>query len=147
MSDAVWTELMMSELRTMWDAGWKASAIAEALGISKNAVFGKAHRLELASRPSPIRTSVTPKAQVPSKTERTAALKLPDGAKRAAAAPIPKPAPRERPPAEGCRWPMWAFAAAATHKYCGEPRTDVAEPYCAAHRAIAFTPIKRLVAA
>ena len=51
-----WTDERIDTLRTMWEAGQTASQIAEALGeVSRNAVIGKAHRLGLQSRPSPVR--------------------------------------------------------------------------------------------
>jgi len=53
-----WTEDRVSMLRDMWTDGKSASQIAEALGgISRNAVIGKAHRLGLQKRPSPIKRS------------------------------------------------------------------------------------------
>ena len=51
-----WTEERIETLRTMWEAGQTASQIAESLGgVSRNAVIGKAHRLGLQSRPSPVK--------------------------------------------------------------------------------------------
>lgn len=50
-----WTPERIDELTRLWDEGQSASAIGKQLGISKNAVVGKAHRLKLAARPSPIR--------------------------------------------------------------------------------------------
>ena len=52
-----WTDERIDTLKTMWEAGQTASQIAEALGdgVSRNAVIGKAHRLGLQSRPSPVR--------------------------------------------------------------------------------------------
>jgi GcrA cell cycle regulator len=51
-----WTDERIETLKTMWEAGQTASQIAEALGgVSRNAVIGKAHRLELQARPSPVR--------------------------------------------------------------------------------------------
>jgi GcrA cell cycle regulator len=51
-----WTDERIETLRTMWEAGQTASQIAEALGgVSRNAVIGKAHRLGLQARPSPVR--------------------------------------------------------------------------------------------
>ena len=52
-----WTDERIDTLKTMWEAGQTASQIAEALGgVSRNAVIGKAHRLGLQSRPSPVVT-------------------------------------------------------------------------------------------
>ena len=51
-----WTDERIETLKAMWEAGQTASQIAEALGgVSRNAVIGKAHRLELQARPSPVR--------------------------------------------------------------------------------------------
>ncbi len=51
-----WTDERIDTLKTMWEAGQTASQIAEALGgVSRNAVIGKAHRLGLQSRPSPVK--------------------------------------------------------------------------------------------
>jgi GcrA cell cycle regulator len=51
-----WTEERIGQLKTMWEKGMTASQIAEILGgVSRNAVIGKAHRLDLQSRPSPVK--------------------------------------------------------------------------------------------
>ena len=51
-----WTDERIEQLRQMWQAGMTASQIAETLGgVSRNAVIGKAHRLGLQSRPSPVK--------------------------------------------------------------------------------------------
>ncbi|MEP9400640.1 GcrA family cell cycle regulator [Sphingomonas silueang] len=75
-----WTEERIATLAKMWESGMTASQIAEELGgISRNAVIGKAHRLGLQSRPSPVRSA-----------DKTAA---------AAAAPAPAPTPVAPEPA------------------------------------------------
>lgn len=72
-----WTEERIDTLKKMWDSGMTATQIAEELGgVSRNAVIGKAHRLGLQSRPSPVKPN-EPKAE--------------------AAAPAPKPAPAAAP--------------------------------------------------
>ena len=51
-----WTDERIDRLKAMWAEGKTASAIAEELGgVSRNAVIGKAHRLGLDSRPSPVK--------------------------------------------------------------------------------------------
>jgi GcrA cell cycle regulator len=51
-----WTEERIERLKSMWEKGMTASQIAEELGgVSRNAVIGKAHRLDLQSRPSPVK--------------------------------------------------------------------------------------------
>ena len=62
-----WTDERIDRLKTMWEKGLTASQIAEDLGgVSRNAVIGKAHRLGLQSRPSPVKandtTAATPRA-------------------------------------------------------------------------------------
>ncbi len=52
-----WTDERIQTLKTMWEGGQTASQIAEALGeVSRNAVIGKAHRLGLQARPSPVKS-------------------------------------------------------------------------------------------
>jgi GcrA cell cycle regulator len=80
-----WTDERIETLRKMWESGQTASQIAEALGgVSRNAVIGKAHRLELQSRPSPV---------VPKEVEAK-----PEPEPVVVAAP-PPPAPPVPPPA------------------------------------------------
>ncbi len=50
-----WTDERIQELTSLWQAGHSASEIGKRLSVSKNAVVGKAHRLGLPSRPSPIK--------------------------------------------------------------------------------------------
>jgi GcrA cell cycle regulator len=51
-----WTEERIERLKKMWHDGATASQIADELGgVSRNAVIGKAHRLGLQSRPSPVK--------------------------------------------------------------------------------------------
>ena len=58
-----WTEERVAELRRLWAQGLSASQIAKRLGtdITRNAVIGKAHRLGLAGRPSPIQGEIKPR--------------------------------------------------------------------------------------
>lgn len=50
-----WTTELVAELVRLWNEGASTAEIGRRLGISKNAVVGKAHRLSLPPRPSPIR--------------------------------------------------------------------------------------------
>lgn len=52
-----WTDERIEQLKTLWSKGSTASQIADELGgVSRNAVIGKAHRLGLKARPSPVKT-------------------------------------------------------------------------------------------
>jgi GcrA cell cycle regulator len=80
-----WTDERIDTLKTMWEKGMTASQIAEKLGgVSRNAVIGKAHRLGLQSRPSPV------KANDPEDKPAEAAKAKPT--------PAPAPAPAARAP-------------------------------------------------
>ena len=80
-----WTDERIDQLKALWDKGLTASQIAEELGgVSRNAVIGKAHRLGLKSRPSPVKANDADKKAVP---------------KKAAPAPAPAKAPAAAAPA------------------------------------------------
>lgn len=102
-----WTDERIETLRKLWENGLTASQIADELGgVSRNAVIGKAHRLGLKSRPSPVKSGddgsapakPAPKAPPP---ERAAPARAPapKPAPRAAEPPAPRPQPRVAPPA------------------------------------------------
>ena len=56
-----WNNENVSHLRELWDQGLPTAQIGKLLGFTKNAVVGKAHRIGLERRPSPIRrTAVKP---------------------------------------------------------------------------------------
>ena len=75
-----WTDERIATLKKMWEGGATASQIADELGgVSRNAVIGKAHRLGLKSRPSPV------KANEPKKADKAPAAKA--APKKAPAAP------------------------------------------------------------
>ena len=85
-----WTDERIDQLRALWDKGLTASQIAEKLGgVSRNAVIGKAHRLGLKSRPSPVKANDADKKAAPKKAAPAAA---PAKAHAAAAPARPRPA-------------------------------------------------------
>ncbi len=88
-----WTDERIATLKKMWEGGATASQIADELGgVSRNAVIGKAHRLGLKSRPSPVKASEP-------KTDASKAKPEARPAAKKAAAPAPaKPAPRPAAP-------------------------------------------------
>jgi GcrA cell cycle regulator len=83
-----WTEERIDQLKRLWGQGMTASQIAEDLGgVSRNAVIGKAHRLGLEARPSPV------KGGDASATSATAAPASATPSPEKAAAPAARPAP------------------------------------------------------
>ena len=98
-----WTDERIATLSKMWEAGQTASQIAEALGgVSRNAVIGKAHRLGLQSRPSPVKPNepeAKPAAKAVSKpAPKPAAEKPAPAAPPVVATPAPTPPPRAAEP-------------------------------------------------
>lgn len=57
-----WTEENVARLRELWEQGLSTAEIGRQLNVTKNAVVGKAHRLGLKARPSPIRRNAADKA-------------------------------------------------------------------------------------
>jgi GcrA cell cycle regulator len=96
-----WTDERIEKLTKMWEGGATASQIAEELGgVSRNAVIGKAHRLGLKARPSPVKPNDKPEApDAPSKLAKPAAdaARAEAPARPAAAPAAPRPAPAAAP--------------------------------------------------
>ena len=97
-----WTDERIEKLKVMWEGGKTASVIAEELGgVSRNAVIGKAHRLGLQSRPSPVaakdveQSAPAPTPAPPAPPAPPAAIKP---AAPAAAAPVEPAVARMAPP-------------------------------------------------
>jgi GcrA cell cycle regulator len=92
-----WTDERIDQLKSLWEQGMTASQIADALGgVSRNAVIGKAHRLGLQSRPSPVRSADADDekpAPAPAAAPSPPASSRKTAAAAAAAAPEPEPAP------------------------------------------------------
>jgi GcrA cell cycle regulator len=79
-----WTDERIERLKKMWHDGATASQIADELGgVSRNAVIGKAHRLGLEQRPSPVKPGEEKEVKKPAPV---------------AAAPAPKPAAKAESP-------------------------------------------------
>ena len=67
-----WTDQMVEDLRVMWKQGLTTAEIGKKLGVSKNSIVGKVHRLGLSGRPSPIKKKETTEE---AETKNTAAPK------------------------------------------------------------------------
>jgi len=145
-----WTNERVEELRRLWGQGQTASRIADLLGgITRNAVIGKAHRLGLRGRPSPIRRDENaPLARsIPAARVRMPAPikpELPPLEAVRAAPPPPPPAPgpaasqakSAHGSTRGCSWPMGDPKQAGFH-FCGSEAVP-GRPYCATHCGMAY---------
>ena len=99
-----WTEERIATLTKMWESGATASQIAEELGgVSRNAVIGKAHRLGLKSRPSPVKAGEKAKAKTPAKKKdaKPAAKAKPKAPAKPAKPASAAPAQANKPAADG----------------------------------------------
>ena len=73
---SAWTDNTVARLRQLWAEGHSTAEIGRRLGVSKNAVIGKAHRLDLSGRQSPIKP--TGLGRPPSHPRRSPVPKLAD---------------------------------------------------------------------
>ena len=58
-----WTDQTVATLRTLWGEGHSTAEIGRRMDTTKNAIVGKAHRLKLPARPSPIRVASPDRAE------------------------------------------------------------------------------------
>lgn len=165
-----WTDDRIALLKRMWKEGKSAAEIAKAVGkgVTRNAVIGKAHRMGLSGRPSPIKKpEAAPKKTAAAAPARKEAKGAPAKKTAAASSGMKNAAPpREEPefkkfekevvpPGGGialidltermCKWPI-GDPRDADFIFCGlgiRPGT----PYCPMHAAAAYQTSSRRGAA
>ena len=138
-----WDNENVERLRDLWDQGLPTAQIGKLLGFTKNAVVGKAHRIGLERRPSPIRrTAVKPdrkKARSPimpklnfENNENQKKEKLNETNNLRTSVKNPFALNQKR----GCEWPIGHPDEQDFH-FCHKERFGE-KPYCQEHCAIAY---------
>lgn len=147
-----WNDANIARLRALWDEGHSAAEIGRRMGVTKNAIIGKSHRLELRGRESPIRRGVAdaaaPRRPRPSQPAPTlpalpSAMAQPSVLARPApvqpaAAPPPPPRRRHGLAGQPCCWPL-GEPGTRGFRFC-EGGSEQGRPYCAEHSSLAFLP-------
>ena len=138
-----WNDSNVARLKELWDQGLPTAQIGKLLGFTKNAVVGKAHRIGLERRPSPIRrTAVKPDRK---KARSPIVPKLNFEAKSEEVLEVPKPQQNFQPVVKnlftnhterGCEWPE-GHPDESDFKFCGKDRFED-KPYCLDHCAVAY---------
>ena len=156
-TDFNWNDAAISRLKALWAEGHSTAEIGRRMGISKNAVIGKSHRLDLAARPSPIRPGGQAKERRPRRLSCPSLAELqgrpPVEAKPAITVPPPPPVrvaaprlvvpPAPEPPARTpllskhpCAWPI-GEPGTKSFRFCAE-LAQAGKPYCPGHCVQAY---------
>ena len=137
-----WDDNNVAKLRELWDQGLPTAQIGKLLGFTKNAVVGKAHRIGLERRPSPIRRTavkpdrkkarspVMPKLNFESKQETLTENKEYSGFQPVIKNMFNSSTKR------GCEWPQ-GHPDESDFNFCGKDRFED-KPYCLEHCAVAY---------
>ena len=131
-----WTDERVALLTRLWTEGKTAAEIARELGgVTRNAVIGKAHRLKLSNRVSPIQQNTKPPAAArkPKAAPAPANRKMPQSP---SADEARQGVPLMSLKASQCRWPL-GDPQDADFGFCGERKLS-GLPYCAGHAKIAY---------
>lgn len=142
-----WGPDAIETLRALWAEGLSTAEIGRRMGVSKNAVVGKAHRLNLPARPSPIRRDG---ASAPRPAVARAPVRRSLPPRPVAPPPPPPPAPVVQRPApvrhvsragaRSCSWPIGEPGTRGFH-FCGCEALP-GKPYCAEHAAVAYVKVR-----
>ena len=124
---STWTPERIEEVTRLWGEGLTTAEIGKIVGVSKNAVVGKAHRLGLPSRPSPIRRSRSNSATVKARTQIKPQEKI-----------VQKVAISTS--GASCMWPHGHPGEPGFH-FCGSP-SIVNKSYCPKHYQMAYLPAR-----
>ena len=137
-----WDDSNVTKLRELWDQGLPTAQIGKLLGFTKNAVVGKAHRIGLERRPSPIRrTSVKPdrkKARSPVLPKLNFENNI-NPENKSSEKNTFQPAIKNLlniSTKRGCEWPVGHPDEADFH-FCDKERFED-KPYCLDHCAVAY---------
>ena len=138
MNRGTWTEARKARLTELWGDGVSAGLIAKHMGLTKNAIVGKAHRMELPGRPSPInRSGKSTLRRAPVLPERQGHRNSKTG--------LPKGMTKMFRVGSGarfraCQWIAGSPSADDACK-CGA-ETGASRLYCSAHEARARRPVQ-----
>ncbi len=142
-----WTEERVALLKKMWGEGRTAAEIAKELGnVTRNAVIGKAHRLKLSNRVSPIQQNNKKPAAKPVETKTAESKPAPRKSANSNKNSAAIAAPAQPLNGEGvtmamlkdkmCRWPI-GDPKDEDFRFCG-CQAIAGLPYCAEHAKIAY---------
>ena len=138
-----WNEENVSRLKELWDQGLPTAQIGKLLGFTKNAVVGKAHRIGLERRPSPIRrTAVKPdrkKARSPVMPKLNFEQNSQEEKKYSPTVQTFQPSFKDiliTKNKRGCEWPIGHPDENDFH-FCNKERFED-KPYCLNHCAVAY---------
>jgi GcrA cell cycle regulator len=140
-----WPEPRIERLRALWAEGHATAEIGRRMGLSKSAVVGKAHRLDLPARSSPIRprTGEPPPPPIPRVRGPTltplAALADPASPNPSPVRLVVEPPPPEKPTIPCC-WPL-GEPGTKGFGYCGV-KSLAGKPYCFEHARLAYVRVR-----
>jgi len=138
-----WDDNNVSKLRELWDQGLPTAQIGKLLGFTKNAVVGKAHRIGLERRPSPIRRTAVKPDRKKARSPIIPKLNFEISKKEEKAIPLTQqnfqPVVKNlftKSVKRGCEWPE-GHPDESDFKFCGKDRFED-KPYCINHCAVAY---------
>ena len=135
-----WTDEDVQNLKKFWSEGLSTAEIGRLINKSKNAVVGKAHRLELSARPSPIKKKSSPaKKASASSSDTKPSSKQSAPVKAAPATKVVESKKKASGPL--CQWP-YGHPDSPEFKFCLRPVMN-GKPYCLEHSQIAYIPASR----
>ncbi|MCD8566726.1 MAG: GcrA family cell cycle regulator [Alphaproteobacteria bacterium] len=133
-----WTDERVALLKKLWGEGKTAAEIASALGgITRNAVIGKAHRLKLSNRLSPIQPATKKTVKQAANTSTPPAEKRPAKVQAPVQIPAGKRLPLSELNSRQCRWPEGDPRDKESFGFCGHSIVP-GLPYCAEHAKVAY---------
>ncbi len=147
-----WSDAVVLNLRTLWAEGHSTAEIGRRLGVSKNAIVGKAHRLHLPPRPSPLRKGCENAPSQKQPRRAPSKLTLPPLAEPVPVSALPReppsligqvtpprdlrPSARSISESRQCCWPI-GEPGTPSFRYCDQ-QINGRGPYCAAHAGVAY---------